>query len=63
MHQEELWKNKRTKIAPYITSNQKNTSKQMLGAYSKDPLLKELKIYILRHYVLTKLLWRLFKTL
>ena len=43
LHKEYLWKNKKTKIAPYITSDQNNTSKWMIGAYSKEQLLKRIQ--------------------
>lgn len=43
LQQEDLWKNKRTKIPPYIISDQKNTSKWIIGTYSKDQLLRRLQ--------------------
>jgi len=43
MHQEELWKNKKTKIAPYITRDQINTSKWTIRVYSKEQLLKRVQ--------------------
>ena len=43
LQQENLWQNKKTKITPYITSDQKNNSKWMIGSYSKEQLLKRVQ--------------------
>lgn len=43
LQQEDLWKKKKTVVAPYVTSNQKNTSKWMIGIYSKNQLLKRIQ--------------------
>lgn len=43
LQQENLWKNKKTKVSPYIASDQKNISKWIIGTYSKDQLLRRLQ--------------------
>lgn len=43
LQQEDLWKKKKTAIPPYITSDLKNTSKWMIGIYSKNQLLKRIQ--------------------
>ncbi len=43
LQQENLWINKKNKIPPYIASDQKNTSKWIIGIYSKDQLLRRLQ--------------------
>lgn len=43
MKQEDLWKKKKTTIAPYITSDQKNTSQWTIGIYSKNQLIKRIQ--------------------
>ncbi len=43
LQQEALWKNKKTRISPYITADQKNNSKWIIGTYSKEQLLRRMQ--------------------